>query len=317
MELDKLINMLIKEKGGTRRQYHLLMDKISNHESKGKIDVAQIGGGPGRGLFQFEIGNNKGAKTAANRLTTYLKAKSKPIPTWLSDINKNKSVDASKLNAAQQKMLFLGNMREHPKANFSKVWDGKESVTDFWQKYHWEGDKKDKIKRRNSFENSLKEFKEPTYDFENVAPPVPYWKKFLPEQSPLPQPVAEVPSTAPNNQGYGLNLDQFDLGANRMVNQTPEQSEDPNQLTNKRLSAEEMGFMQNSNVAAMGGYTEGGESEDGKFNSFNNGGTHEANPHGGIPLGTGSNGKMNTVEEGETSFEFKEGKFIFSNRIKI
>lgn len=53
------------------------------------------------------------------------------------------------------------------------------------------------------------------------------------------------------------------------------------------------------------------------YNEFNNGGTHEENPNGGIPQGMGSNGKLNTVEEGETSFDFEDGKYIFSNRLKL
>ena len=48
---------------------------------------------------------------------------------------------------------------------------------------------------------------------------------------------------------------------------------------------------------------------------FEGGGTHEENPLGGRPLGFGSNGKQNTVEEGETKFSFDDGDYIFSNRI--
>lgn len=47
-----------------------------------------------------------------------------------------------------------------------------------------------------------------------------------------------------------------------------------------------------------------------KLIEFNTGGTHDQNPLGGIPIGVGSNGKLNTVEEGETQF----GDYIFSNR---
>jgi hypothetical protein len=44
---------------------------------------------------------------------------------------------------------------------------------------------------------------------------------------------------------------------------------------------------------------------------FESGGTHEENPLGGIPQGMASNGKMNSVEEGETKF----GDYVFSNRL--
>lgn len=51
--------------------------------------------------------------------------------------------------------------------------------------------------------------------------------------------------------------------------------------------------------------------------TYQGGGTHQQNPLGGIPLGKSLNGKQNTVEQGETSFKFKEGKYVFSNRLKL
>lgn len=51
-------------------------------------------------------------------------------------------------------------------------------------------------------------------------------------------------------------------------------------------------------------------------NTYNEGGTHEQNPHGGIPMGQGENGKMNTVEEGEVEIDLGKGnKYIFSDRL--
>jgi len=61
---------------------------------------------------------------------------------------------------------------------------------------------------------------------------------------------------------------------------------------------------------AMGGLMDA-ESVD----SYDNGGTHEQNPLGGIPIGQGANGIPNRVEEGEASFNFGDGKYIFSNRL--
>lgn len=75
--------------------------------------------------------------------------------------------------------------------------------------------------------------------------------------------------------------------------------------------------IKSTNENAMGGNLNFPDMSGNPFNEFNEGGTHEQNPHGGVPQGLGSNGKMNTVEEGETSFNFEEGKYIFSNRIKI
>ena len=47
---------------------------------------------------------------------------------------------------------------------------------------------------------------------------------------------------------------------------------------------------------------------------FKGGGTHEENPLGGIPQGIGANGKLNTVEEGESKFSFDDGDYVFSER---
>ena len=73
----------------------------------------------------------------------------------------------------------------------------------------------------------------------------------------------------------------------------------------------------NTNTAAYGGKLQGTDVLDNYLNEYNNGGSHETNPHGGIPQGMGSNGKQNTVEEDETSFNIDGTKYIFSRRLKL
>lgn len=46
---------------------------------------------------------------------------------------------------------------------------------------------------------------------------------------------------------------------------------------------------------------------------FNEGGSHESNPSGGVAQGFGSDGKPNLVEQGETKFK----NYIYSDRLKI
>lgn len=70
-----------------------------------------------------------------------------------------------------------------------------------------------------------------------------------------------------------------------------------------------------NNQFAMGGSMPGMNLNQNELIEYNEGGSHESNPYGGIPQGMGSNGKMNTVEEGETSFKLKNGKFVFSDRL--
>ena len=153
--LEGMIKLLSAEKGGTSEQYNQLMDYISFHETgatqRNDPKAKQISGneedgfydGPGRGLFQFEIGEKKGGNTAVNRTVKYFRDNNLALPKWLNDLSlgskDSKSVDVSSLNAEQQKMLFLGNHREHPTSNFSKVWSGEQSIPSFWSKQHWSG----------------------------------------------------------------------------------------------------------------------------------------------------------------------------------
>lgn len=65
----------------------------------------------------------------------------------------------------------------------------------------------------------------------------------------------------------------------------------------------------NNTLEEGGGLGTGDASEE--VVKFENGGTHEENSLGGIPQGTGANGKPNLVEEGET----KWNDYIFSNAI--
>ena len=142
--LDQLLQLIIRDKGGTPQQYNELMNYIAFHETgpnqRMSTTATQKGGGPGRGLFQFEVGEEKGGNLAVNRTYNYLTRNNIEVPNWLYDMwEGKKSADVSKLNADQQKMLFLGYHREHPTSNFSNIWSGNQSIQDFWLKNHWAG----------------------------------------------------------------------------------------------------------------------------------------------------------------------------------
>ena len=78
-ERDKLIQKLIEEKGGSYDDYLNLLNAVGYHESAHTLDptIKQIGGGPGRGKYQFEEGTNAGGITAAKRTAKYYKDKNK------------------------------------------------------------------------------------------------------------------------------------------------------------------------------------------------------------------------------------------------
>lgn len=93
------------------------------------------------------------------------------------------------------------------------------------------------------------------------------------------------------------------------------------ELTTNHLSLDSnwkpQDFSIGSDESGSDDLAEGGNSNNDSegFDEFEGGGTHEQNSLGGIPLGLGSNGKRNKVEAGETRYNFKEGGYIFSNRI--
>jgi len=260
-ELNKILNELIKEKGGSINDYKRLLNSIAYHESAHTLDptIKQQGGGPGRGKYQFEEGNNKGGITAARRTKQYFDTKGIESPKWLEAALKENSLDATKLSSEEQDVLFLGNMRMHPKADFSKIWKGEEDIPTFWSKYHWAGNPRDTNKRLESFNSSLSKYNN---EYNNT-------ESFLKDFTKYNQKERE-----------DKNIFTVDFSKGGTLNDYIKQK-----FNNKNL------------------------------NSFNTGGLHEQNPYGGIPQGKGNNGKLNTVEQGETSFNLPQGKFIFSNRI--
>lgn len=83
------------------------------------------------------------------------------------------------------------------------------------------------------------------------------------------------------------------------------------------VSSSNLNQSNGSNIPmSMGGkmYADGGMINP-TLTEFNVGGTHESNPLGGIPQGMNAQGKMRTVEQGETKFRFKDGDYVFSNRL--
>lgn len=83
------------------------------------------------------------------------------------------------------------------------------------------------------------------------------------------------------------------------------------QLNNELSNPDEL-----VNIAKLGGNQKTISNTEPSYNKlieFNEGGSHEENPHGGVPQGIGSNGKINTVEEGETKYN----TYVFSDTLKV
>jgi len=482
-ELNRLIDNLIKEKGGSRNDYLTFLNSIAYHETGRTMDptTKQIGGGPGRGLYQMESGKHSGAITAAKRTKQYLESLKEEVPDWLYNISQKDDLDASTLSPDKQSMLALGTLRMHPKADLKDVVTGKQSIPEFWANYHWAGPSKDRNKRIKSFTKDYEHLQEvaPMFFEEytpvghdkinqfkkggNTGPGDPpkkkkkdyiegamegddygreglekreklyadeksfvenwmknpitmqklidkrgedatktYWdvvnklnhldntghreEQFDGQTRAYYQPQKNTVTTGLRyNEGpfvgastheysHALGLDkelsryaQKDVGYLKLTNDDLPSDRAYKQYLNrgevwprimsiryrlglkpgdnvtkddlkdftgkdddlfKFYSKEQIKDLLNKSVdantpstanwTALGGVLGGGSKiVDRELNSFNTGGLHHQNPHGGIPIGMGGNGKMNTVEQGETSYPAGDGKFIFSNRLYL
>jgi len=149
---DAMMKHLISKKGGTPQQYEQLMDIIAYHETgprqRMKANAVQlikdaegnlVPQGVGRGLFMFEAGEKADGITSVNRTYKELKDNNIPIPQWLEEAHKQKSLDASKLTAEQQKVLFIGKYLQHPTADLGKYISGDIDAKGFWGNYHHAG----------------------------------------------------------------------------------------------------------------------------------------------------------------------------------
>ena len=153
------------------------MTKIAFHETGGSLDPSQMqyGGGPGRGLFQYETGEGEGAHTAINRITRYFEGKDGKgkVPEWISSINADSNWDVSSLSPSQQYMLFLADKAKDSTAHMRDI-DEEGGVRDLWEKEHWAGHKYDEggnllnqetvQSRLNSFNESMGVYKDTMLD---------------------------------------------------------------------------------------------------------------------------------------------------------
>lgn len=73
-----------------------------------------------------------------------------------------------------------------------------------------------------------------------------------------------------------------------------------------------------ANYAAFGGplHTHGSDWTNG-ITYVDNGGSHESNPYGGVPMGVAQDGQPNLVEEGEVIYKLDGSPYVYSKRIKM
>jgi spore coat assembly protein SafA len=126
---------------------------MAYHESDSTMDptLAQYGGGPARGVMQYEPNS---FVTAVKRAKNHYKDKLKQdVPEWISNIDLSGDIQSEivSLSADQQMAIAVYDMLEHPKADIGKVISGKQNIEDFWAEHWWAGPKKEKKKRIRAF----------------------------------------------------------------------------------------------------------------------------------------------------------------------
>ena len=126
------------------------MNRIAFHESKSDPVAWQLLNdgtyGKGRGLYQYEIGDQGGAHTAINRLISFnKKSGNKYNISFLDAIIDDKSYDFSQLTPEQQSMLFLADKLGDETANMGRYDTNNDNVLSdkelagFHADEHWAG----------------------------------------------------------------------------------------------------------------------------------------------------------------------------------
>ena len=125
-----------------------------------------------------------------------------------------------------------------------------------------------------------------------------------------------------NIRAYGGNLYNIkDMGGNLYTDLSPNMMSlwnNKQQIDQQKVNMQQMNFglgnsfNQKLNTFDYGGSMNGMDLPTG-MQSYENGGTHEQNPYGGIQVGVDQQGNPNLVEEGE----FRWGDYVFSDRINV
>ena len=118
-------------------------DYVANAESDNIANRIQMGGGPGRGKYQYELSTEnksgqQGAKTAVNRYINFKKDKKLTLTEEDKQLMQDKNPDFSKLSEDMQDAIFYADkaMGKMPVTDLVK---GNLSQEDAWADYHWAG----------------------------------------------------------------------------------------------------------------------------------------------------------------------------------
>jgi hypothetical protein len=127
---DNLAISIAKEKKIDKKKIDEVLTKIAFHETGKTLDPKQKQiGGPGRGLYQYEI---ESLKTAINRVFNFCKKRGEKIPAWIEEVKKD--WDITKLTSKQQSYIALIDMLERKNFNLIKATQSDEELVEQWGK---------------------------------------------------------------------------------------------------------------------------------------------------------------------------------------
>jgi hypothetical protein len=127
---DNLAISIAKEKKIDKKKIDEVLNKIAFHETGKTLDPKQKQvGGPGRGLYQYEI---ESLKTAVNRVFNFCKKRGERIPAWIEGIKKD--WDITKLTSKQQSYIALIDMLERKNFDLMKAIQSDKELVEQWGK---------------------------------------------------------------------------------------------------------------------------------------------------------------------------------------
>jgi len=144
--LDNILNSSISDASYDFSEFR---DVVKSHEGGYQgYSAKQVGGGPGRGAYQFDA---QTAETAYKRLKKIASDRGFIVPKLSEEDFKN----MDKVSPEIQDLLFTAHFAKDPSSSVSTVLSDKSQWADQWAKGHWKGSAADYPKRIKSFQHSL------------------------------------------------------------------------------------------------------------------------------------------------------------------
>lgn len=160
----KLDSILSSSVDSPAFEFSEFRDLVGAHEGGiGGYSAYQIGGGPGRGRYQFD---EESARTAYNRLKTIATDRGYRIPKLTEDDFKNMDKVAPEI----QDLLFTANIAKSPDTSIDTILTDESQWDNQWAVGHWRGKKKDLATRLASFKHTKENMPSVNKDSSTVDP---------------------------------------------------------------------------------------------------------------------------------------------------